>query len=861
MDNDDDDDDPLGHALAGTSLATLKELISKEALFFAAAPRIDRQQLSPEAPAATRFAAVMAWVVHIAGIQSHERAVNETQVARLILKKMVLNRNLFLAFKRHIKEVSDDEATLVEMEQVFQRDVFQWIRALSISRLILLQMDRVFKSAHMLSRLLWDPEDAVANARIMDDVRFNREAEMLEAFCNHQRNPQMAAEFGKAHGKGQAKDNAKELLVRHVLDIALENGYRRQGELVFEPLMITYNGKTYPTRAYRPVRWPDYDPEQPNAHRSDLTELIARACSKERSRKLWMLNIDSGVAINCMHYLRDRCVDGEFPVLRPSRNLTSYRNGIYDSKAGGDADGGTHMGRFVPYDQCATMWPGLTSSKFFDVDVPRAWFETAQAKIDGWFDIPTPLFQSVLDYQNYGEPRRAGDAGASGAPTGDAAEARVDTARVEVRRAAQAASEALEHSLQDLSAARTEQDKEAVLLSLPQLCQKLLNTVEEAVRRATSDTRSCAGAEGAQPLRGAAKPLAPPARAAGAEDATDGLLAPVIKSADLKPGLNRPEPGRELTREAQEWIYIFLGRMLHPLHLFDGWQCMPFIKGRAGTGKSLIGQVAAAFFEPHQVGFISSNMEEKFGLGPLMDKLVVICLEVKKSFKLSQADFQSMVSGEAIQVALKNRDAVSKRWSAPGLLCGNEWAAYQDSQGSIARRLAIFNFKFSVSDKDSNPDLLEDILRTELVALFIKCNIAYRQMASRTRGKGIWKILPEYFQQQRRNLQIETDPLLAAIWDTTVFEHTPVGWVSLSDFCKEYKLKWRLLKGNNFPDNLDNDKLTPALNDAKAFQEYTSREDPATPGAGKKLAMWILGLRLIRDIPDNQAVAMATAFA
>ena len=78
------------------------------------------------------------------------------------------------------------------------------------------------------------------------------------------------------------------------------------------------------------------------------------------------------------------------------------------------------------------------------------------------------------------------------------------------------------------------------------------------------------------------------------------------------------------------------------------------------------------FFEPENVGLLSSNIEEKFGLSSIMDKWVMLCTEVKKDFHLNQAEFQSMVSGESISIAQKNQKTHQMKWTAPGLLCGNE---------------------------------------------------------------------------------------------------------------------------------------------------------------------------------------------
>jgi hypothetical protein len=321
----------------------------------------------------------------------------------------------------------------------------------------------------------------------------------------------------------------------------------------------------------------------------------------------------------------------------------------------------------------------------------------------------------------------------------------------------------------------------------------------------------------------------------------------------------KTEPGKALPPEVQRWIYIFLGRLLHDLNRHDSWQIMPFLKGKAGTGKSAIGLVAKNFFEPEQVGILSSNIETKFGLGALADAFVILCLEVKKNFQLNQAEFQSIVSGEVIQLAVKNKEAFAKKWTAPGLLCGNEWASYQDAQGSIARRLAIINFVFPISEKDSNPNLLDLILNQELGALLIKCNIGYREQAEIKRGQDIWKILPPYFKHQRRLLQIETDPLWSTIWDLNLFEHVPTGYVSYSDFQKEYALKWKQIRGNPFPEHLTEDKLGPALKEAKLERAWQKRVDPGA-GGDARTDTWILGMRLRRDIPESDgATARASS--
>ena len=78
---------------------------------------------------------------------------------------------------------------------------------------------------------------------------------------------------------------------------------------------------------------------------------------------------------------------------------------------------------------------------------------------------------------------------------------------------------------------------------------------------------------------------------------------------------------------------------------------IPYLKGAASSGKStLLTRVCRSLYEPADVGVLSNNVERKFGLSALYDKLIFIGPEIKSDIALEQAEFQSMVSGETVQV-------------------------------------------------------------------------------------------------------------------------------------------------------------------------------------------------------------------
>jgi hypothetical protein len=807
-----EDEEFLRHDLDNAPLSSIKMYISAlhQLCSGQRSPSLPRDLLAPTIPYHRRSHEVLRWVLAMQAVQETDEVYDEAAATEETMRRLSRMHGLYDSYRRFVPEMCPQDARPVE-EQAAHGECHRWWHALGHIHTVLINVDKMARCMHVLTRILFNEEDQIIGEALTDPVRSYQEREFVRAWKAQKNSSESSDEPKEVKKPGKV-----ERVLNHCLDQALANRYKRLGTCVYEERKVVFNDVVYGTRAYQPAVWPNGDPRR---DKSTIQEFVTRACAKERFPDIWEIALDSTVFRKVVDYL-ERCVDHEFPTLRQRRNLFSFTNGIYDSNQG-------RAGAFFFYETAGRhLEPGATAAKFFEQEVRPHWFEVS-TRMGGWFDIPTPLFQSILDYQNYGEVRAACPRETTPRPeeSEDASMSRHDSALVEVKRSLYSFLETMENSMLDSSYASTPAAKMAPLESMMQHCQSLKDALENIVAPLNHRSGPNEGSNA-----GAAEPPAPPTVS------------------------GRTEPGKALPPEVQRWIYIFLGRLLHDLNQHDSWQIMPFLKGKAGTGKSAIGLVAKNFFEPEQVGILSSNIETKFGLGALADAFVILCLEVKKNFQLNQAEFQSIVSGEVIQLAVKNKEAFAKKWTAPGLLCGNEWASYQDAQGSIARRLAIINFVFPISEKDSNPNLLDLILNQELGALLIKCNIGYREQADIKRGQDIWKILPPYFKHQRRLLQIETDPLWSTIWDHNLFEHIPTGYVSYSDFQKEYALKWKQIRGNPFPEHLTEDKLGPALREAKLEQAWQKRVDPGT-GGDARTDTWILGMRLRRDIPESDGVA------
>lgn len=222
------------------------------------------------------------------------------------------------------------------------------------------------------------------------------------------------------------------------------------------------------------------------------------------------------------------------------------------------------------------------------------------------------------------------------------------------------------------------------------------------------------------------------------------------------PNLQSVMDYQNFSEDVCRWMYVTFGRLLYNVGELDGWQVIPFLKGLAGSGKSTLVKVCKQFYNPEDVGVLSNNAERQFGLSAFFDKLLFIAPEIKNDLKVEQAEFQSMISGEDVQIAIKHKKARSVVWKTPGVLAGNEVPAWADNSGSIQRRILLFEFARKVEAGDME---LDKKLERELCAIIAKCVRAYLDAAAKWGWSNIWTVVPEYFKEQRNQLAEGTNPL------------------------------------------------------------------------------------------------------
>ena len=125
-----------------------------------------------------------------------------------------------------------------------------------------------------------------------------------------------------------------------------------------------------------------------------------------------------------------------------------------------------------------------------------------------------------------------------------------------------------------------------------------------------------------------------------------------------------------------------------------------------------------------------------------VDKKVLISNDMpeKMSLTIGIDLLKSMTEGNHVNIARKNKLALQERWKIPSFFISNFLPDYNDGNGAVSKRLAIFVFRTEVLDMDSG--LSDRIIEQELVAILYKALNTYRNL---TVNSTFEHIRPEYF--------------------------------------------------------------------------------------------------------------------
>ena len=238
-----------------------------------------------------------------------------------------------------------------------------------------------------------------------------------------------------------------------------------------------------------------------------------------------------------------------------------------------------------------------------------------------------------------------------------------------------------------------------------------------------------------------------------------------IKVADP---MDIPTPAMDSVMNTQKWspnvmrwAYVLFGRLFYDVGEFDDWQVVPFLKGLAGTGKSILLNCIRAVYEDADIGIISNTIEKQFGLSAVCDKYLAIADDIRKNMQLDQTEFQNSISGNPVSCAVKFKNPkLVAPWTCTQLWSGNEPPGFHDNSGSVGRRFATMLFALRVLHPDGS---LPERLMAELAAFICKANRLYKNMVRRHGTTGVWRILPKEFDAQRAELSAASNALVGLI--------------------------------------------------------------------------------------------------
>jgi hypothetical protein len=311
-----------------------------------------------------------------------------------------------------------------------------------------------------------------------------------------------------------------------------------------------------------------------------------------------------------------------------------------------------------------------------------------------------------------------------------------------------------------------------------------------------------------------------------------------ILSIDLK--LDEILTSQKFTPTEILYIYGLMGRMMHEVNSLDQWSLVIFFLGLAGTGKSTLLKLVASLYEMKDVGFLSNNMQDTFGLETLIDKLIALAMDVDDRFKLNQATFLSMACGEYVSVAIKHKPSKDIIWKSHLALAGNKFPSWQDQGGNIQRRL--FTIEFINLILNYNTALFDQCLK-EKDRMMKVWNMCYLYLAKLYKDKALKPHCPAKFTASEKRALAELNPLISFIENCCQIDNDMTQKTSITDYNIFLAIFRNYCRQNSIqPPKVNTTFLTGAL--SKWQIEIIDPNQCAPEKAQGQISKFLLGLSI-----------------
>jgi hypothetical protein len=195
---------------------------------------------------------------------------------------------------------------------------------------------------------------------------------------------------------GSKRKKDIEVLIEHLLEQASTGNFRKRGNIVYEEKRVEWRGALYGTGAWVPASFGSERCEEQHM----IESFVLYYCKRDLYPDMFNAMIRS-LPIKKAADILEKCDETDFPFVHPQRHLLSFRNGIYNTQ-------GTGLGSWHEYGQMPGGATGA-SAKYFDMAMPEDTFQSClHSRLNGWWNIKTPYFQSAqLSTAGEGRRRRA----------------------------------------------------------------------------------------------------------------------------------------------------------------------------------------------------------------------------------------------------------------------------------------------------------------------------------------------------------------------------------------------------------------------------------------------------------------------
>ena len=171
-------------------------------------------------------------------------------------------------------------------------------------------------------------------------------------------------------------------LILVILNETYDKNIRRYKGQCCKEIEIMDGSRKFRTKAWKPMM--------------QISEFVYNVAKKEARFDVWKnLTARGSNARDAVKYLSE-CNDIQFPEIKKNRNVWSFNNGLFVGKEW-STKLGKYTCKFYPYasTEFACLDPTIVSCKYFEKHFKN--FD----HIEDWCDIPTPIFQQILDYQQF----------------------------------------------------------------------------------------------------------------------------------------------------------------------------------------------------------------------------------------------------------------------------------------------------------------------------------------------------------------------------------------------------------------------------------------------------------------------------